>query len=91
MARHGGALAPTLTDLLVSAGPADRALPALKAAHLPAPGRELADRLAAVVAVIRGRAPTLRLTIDPVEFRGFRYETGVSFTIFALIFLVNWG
>ena len=83
VARHGGALAPTLTDLLVSAGPADRALPALKAAHLPAPGRELADRLAAVVAVIRGRAPTLRLTIDPVEFRGFRYETGVSFTIFA--------
>jgi ATP phosphoribosyltransferase regulatory subunit len=25
----------------------------------------------------------LRLTIDPVEFRGFRYETGVSVTIYA--------
>src|SRR6185437_14494397 len=29
------------------------------------------------------RAPALRLTIDPVEFRGFRYETGVSVTIYA--------
>jgi ATP phosphoribosyltransferase regulatory subunit len=35
------------------------------------------------VAAIRTRAPGLRLTIDPVEFRGFRYETGVSVTIFA--------
>src|SRR5690242_8021435 len=29
VARHGGTLAPTLTDLLVAAGPADRALQAL--------------------------------------------------------------
>jgi ATP phosphoribosyltransferase regulatory subunit len=36
-----------------------------------------------VVAAIRGSAPALRLTIDPVEFRGFRYETGVSVTIYA--------
>jgi ATP phosphoribosyltransferase regulatory subunit len=25
----------------------------------------------------------LRLTVDPVEFRGFRYETGVSVTVYA--------
>ena len=25
----------------------------------------------------------MRLTVDPVEFRGFRYETGVSVTIYA--------
>jgi ATP phosphoribosyltransferase regulatory subunit len=43
----------------------------------------LAARVAAVVAAIRVRAPDLRLTIDPVEFRGFRYETGVSVTIYA--------
>jgi ATP phosphoribosyltransferase regulatory subunit len=81
--RHGGSLAPTLTDLLLAAGPADRALEALEAANLPPAGRDLANRLAAVVAAIRGSAPTLRLTIDPVEFRGFRYETGVSVTIYA--------
>src|SRR6478735_12794999 len=44
--RHGGALAPTLTDLLMGAGPTDRALAALQAARLPATGRGLADRLA---------------------------------------------
>ena len=83
MARHGGTLAPTLTDLLLAAGPADRALAALAAARLPRAARDLADRLAETVAAIRARAPTLRLTVDPVEFRGFRYETGVSVTIFA--------
>ncbi len=83
VARLGGSLAPTLTDLLLAAGPADRALQALKAAKLPQAARELASRLADAVAAIRARAPTLRLTIDPVEFRGFRYETGVSVTIYA--------
>jgi ATP phosphoribosyltransferase regulatory subunit len=81
--RHGGSLAPVLTELLMAAGPADRALAALAAAPLPPAGRELADRLMAAVAAIRARAPTLRLTVDPVEFRGFRYETGVSATIYA--------
>ena len=83
VARHGGSLAPTLTDLLMAAGPADRALLALEAAKLPLAARALANRLADAVAAIRARAPTLRLTIDPVEFRGFRYETGVSVTIYA--------
>ncbi len=83
VARHGGSLAPVLTELLLAAGPADRALAALRAARLPSAARELATRLAAAVAAIRARAPDLRLTIDPVEFRGFRYETGVSVTIYA--------
>ena len=54
-----------------------------KRRSLPRAARELASRLAEAVAAIRARAPTLRLTIDPVEFRGFRYETGVSVTIYA--------
>jgi ATP phosphoribosyltransferase regulatory subunit len=83
VSRHGGRLAPILTELLMAAGPAERALQALTAAPLPSAGRALADRLAAAVGAIRNRAPTLRLTIDPVEFRGFRYETGVSVTIYA--------
>src|SRR5579863_8203077 len=81
--RHGGVLAPVLTELLLAAGPADRALAALRAARLPAAAGDLATRLAAAVAAIRERAPALRLTVDPVEFRGFRYETGVSVTIYA--------
>ncbi len=80
---HGGPLASVLADLLLAAGPADRALAALEAAKLPNGAGALAARLAAVVGAIRAQAPGLRLTIDPVEFRGFRYETGVSVTIYA--------
>src|SRR5689334_2275438 len=58
--RHAGRLAPTLTELLLAAGPADRALQALAAAPLPPMGRDLADRLAAAVTAVQARAPTLR-------------------------------
>ena len=81
--RHGGALAPILTELLLAAGPADRALAALACAGLPVPAERLADRLRETVAAIRRHCSNLRLTIDPVEFRGFRYHTGVSVTIYA--------
>ena len=80
---HGGAMADMLIELLLSAGPADRALEALAAASLPPAARQLAERLAETVAAIRGRAPGLRLTIDPIEFRGFRYHTGVCMTVYA--------
>lgn len=83
VARYGGTLATILTDLLLAAGPADRALAALQVADLPSEARALADRLAETVAAIRARAPALRLTIDPVEFRGLKYHTGVAITVFA--------
>ena len=72
-----------LTDLLLAAGPADRALAALAEAKLPGLRGALAERVAQTVAAIRAAAPELRLTVDPVEFRGFRYETGVSVTVYA--------
>ena len=84
VAEHGGALASTLTNLLLAAGPADRALAALAAADLT-PGAQLAaDRLAATVAAIRALAPTVKLTVDPVEFRGLKYHTGVCCTVYAI-------
>jgi ATP phosphoribosyltransferase regulatory subunit len=83
VAQHGGNLAGTLTDLLLAAGPADRALAALEAAPLTPRARALAERLAATIAAIRARMPDLKLTVDPVEFRGFRYHTGVCMTVYA--------
>jgi ATP phosphoribosyltransferase regulatory subunit len=80
----GGGIADTLTRLLLAAGEAGPALAALAEARLPAEARALADRLAAVVAAIRVRAPALRLTVDPLEFRGFRYHTGPCLTVYAL-------
>lgn len=83
IAIHGGTRAATLRALLDAAGPAAPGLAALAAIDLPAHVRALADRLAATVAAIRRLAPRLRLTVDPVEFRGYRYHTGVAVTIFA--------
>ncbi|HVY18045.1 MAG TPA: ATP phosphoribosyltransferase regulatory subunit [Rhodopila sp.] len=83
VSRLGGALAPVLTELLLAAGPADRALAALGSAKLPDLAGALARRVAETEAAIRAADPGLRLTIDPVEFRGFRYETGVSVTVYA--------
>ena len=80
---HGGALAGVLTELLLASGPADRALAVLRTARLGTAGGLLSGRLADAVAAIRTRNPSLLLTIDPVEFRGFRYENGVSVSIFA--------
>jgi ATP phosphoribosyltransferase regulatory subunit len=81
--QHGGPLAAILTTLLLAAGPADRALAALRAAALPPAARALADRLAATAAAIHAHAPALKLTVDPIEFRGFRYHTGVCMTVYA--------
>jgi ATP phosphoribosyltransferase regulatory subunit len=80
---HGGAMAPMLTDLLLAAGPAAGALAALQRATLPAPCQALAERLAAVTALLHAGAPALKITIDPLEFRGFRYHTGIAVTVFA--------
>jgi ATP phosphoribosyltransferase regulatory subunit len=83
VAQHGGALAPMLNSLLLSAGPAPTALAALEKAALPAASRALAERLADVITLLNTRAPQLKVTVDPVEFRGFRYHTGIAVTVFA--------
>ncbi|MCB8876629.1 ATP phosphoribosyltransferase regulatory subunit [Acidisoma silvae] len=80
----GGSMAKTLARLLLAAGEATPALAALHEVDLPDEARVLADRLTAVVGAIRVRAPHLRLTVDPLEFRGIRYHTGPCVTIYAL-------
>ncbi len=69
--------------LLRTAGPADKALAALAALKLPAAAAAEVRRLAEVAALIRQAAPQARLTVDPVEHRGFEYQTGISFILFA--------
>ena len=72
-----------LTRLMAAAGPAETALAALDSLDLPAEAGALVARLAALVAEVRAEATAPRLTIDPGESRGFEYQTGVSFTLFA--------
>ncbi len=83
VAEHGGALARLLTDLLLVAGPVAPALEVLEAARLPPLAATLCSRLRQTVQAILRQAPHIRLTLDPIEFRGFRYHTGVCVTVFA--------
>lgn len=83
VAEHGGSLAGLLTRLLRAAGPVGPALEALRAEALPDEAAALREDLVATVAVIQGQAPGLRLTLDPLEFRGFPYHTGLCTAVFA--------
>jgi ATP phosphoribosyltransferase regulatory subunit len=83
VAPNAGAHAPLFLSLLRAFGPAEEALSRLHAMPLPDPARaELAD-LAEAVTVVRRQAPGLALTLDPVEHRGFEYQSGISFVFFA--------
>jgi ATP phosphoribosyltransferase regulatory subunit len=83
---HGvafGNAARILDELVSAAGTAEEVLPVLKELELPAAAAAEVGRLEAVVAGIRAAGADLSLTLDPVEYRGFEYHTGVSFTVFA--------
>lgn len=69
--------------LLRAAGPADEALQALESLRLPSAADVELDRLKRVVGLVRAAAPEVSLTLDPVEHRGFEYQTGISFVVFA--------
>lgn len=83
VAEHGGAAAPLLLPLLEASGLAERAIPLLLAMDLPHPAKAQITRLAETVGVLRAARPELKLTVDPVEFRGYQYHTGICMTVFA--------
>src|SRR4029077_16001459 len=45
--------------------------------------RQERDRLGAVLDGLQAAMPDLKVTVDPVENRGFEYHSGISFTFFA--------
>lgn len=80
---HGGRCVSLLLQLLTASGPAARAIPELLAIKLPPAAQAQAARLADTVAAIQRIQPDLPVTVDPVEFRGYQYHSGVCMTIFA--------
>jgi ATP phosphoribosyltransferase regulatory subunit len=83
LAETGGAAAPLLGKLLAAAGHGAKALAALAPLALPPAAAAERARLAEVVALLGAAAPDLKITVDPVESRGFQYDTGISFAFFA--------
>ena len=76
--------ADMLVGLLRAAGPAEPGIARLTALKLPAAAAAEAARLAEVVTLVRAADEDLPMTLDPVEYRGLEYQTGVSFSVFAL-------
>jgi ATP phosphoribosyltransferase regulatory subunit len=72
-----------LQNLLASAGPTGAALAALNRLALPPRACAERVRLGAVLNGLADAAPELKVTVDPVENRGFEYHTGISFTFFS--------
>lgn len=79
----GGAAAATLLKLLPLTGPARAALDGLNKLKLPETAAKIVADLDALVREVSAAAPDLQLTLDPGEFRGFEYHTGIAFTLFA--------
>ena len=76
--------ADVLVSLLRAAGPAEPGIARLTALKLPAAAAAEAARLAEVVKLVRAADEDLPMTLDPVEYRGLEYQTGVSFSVFGL-------
>jgi ATP phosphoribosyltransferase regulatory subunit len=76
-------IGPLLAALIDVAGPAAGAVEKLERLELPAAAHASRARLVETVARIRVAAPDLKLTVDPVERKGFEYQSGLSFTLFA--------
>jgi len=83
VAALGGEAAHALGELLRGSGDVARALAALGRVALPGRAAEDAARLREVVAALGARRPDLPLTVDLVEHRGFKYHTGLCFSLFA--------
>ena len=83
VAAIAGEAGELLGHLLAAAGPAASTLAALDCLDLPARARIERARLGTVLDGLSAAAPKLKVTVDPVENRGFEYHTGISFTFFA--------
>jgi ATP phosphoribosyltransferase regulatory subunit len=83
VAALAGKAGQLLERLLLAAGPAVATLAALDRLDLPGRARGERARLGAVLDGLAVVVPELKVTVDPVENRGFEYHTGISFTFFA--------
>ncbi len=80
--------AQTIAQIMALSGDAKTMLSSLQTLVLPGKAGADIERLAAVVTDLRTALDVyglqnIALTLDPLETRGFEYQTGVSFTLFA--------
>ena len=82
--RHmGNEVSAMIERLITIGGPVEQSLGELQAMALPERVQNDLKHFERSLHLIRAEEPGLALTIDPIERRGFEYQTGLSFTIFA--------
>lgn len=69
--------------LLSAAGAADKAMDIITGLTLPAEARKICDELGILLRRLKDVAPELRVTVDPGEYSGFEFQTGIGFCLFA--------
>ena len=69
--------------LLGVSGPVDEAITGLKAMGLSDAAGAIISSVEALVALAKPHMGDMLLTLDPTEYRGFEYHTGISFSVFA--------
>lgn len=69
--------------LLGVSGPVDEAITGLKAMALSDAAGAIISSAEALVALAKPHMGDMLLTLDPTEYRGFEYHTGISFSVFA--------
>lgn len=76
-------LVSKLSALISCMGPFDRAAAQLDAIELPASAAAIRETLKHLALEFRNTHPEIGLTLDPGEYHGFEYQTGLGFTLFA--------
>jgi ATP phosphoribosyltransferase regulatory subunit len=85
VAHVAGEAGELLAELAAIGGAATATRAALDRLLLPERARQERARLGAVLDGLAAAMPALKVTVDPVENRGFEYHTGISFTFFARV------
>ncbi len=69
--------------LLSAAGAAHKAMKIINGLTLPAEARIICDELEILLNRLKDVAPELHVTVDPGEYSGFEFQTGIGFCLFA--------
>lgn len=78
-----GEVGDLLRGILGASGPAERAFEVLASLKLPDEAREMADETQRLGERLKQDVAGIALTVDPGDYRGFEYKTGIGFALFA--------
>ncbi len=68
--------------LLSAAGAADKAMAIISDLSLPGEAQDICHELAKLLTRLKQVAPELHVTVDPGEYSGFEFHTGIGFSLF---------